>query len=58
MSSYLNILWCSAKVKVTVWADLAHKLQEELQKANTEQIIIILTSCGITTYQSKYILLT
>ncbi|KAL1813147.1 hypothetical protein ACET3Z_023212 [Daucus carota] len=43
----------SAKVKVTVWADLAHKLQEELQKANTEQIIIILTSCGITTYQKQ-----
>ncbi|XP_063946048.1 replication protein A 70 kDa DNA-binding subunit B-like [Daucus carota subsp. sativus] len=43
----------SAKVKVTVWAELAHKLQEELQKANTEQIIIILTSCGITTYQKQ-----
>ncbi|KAK1363185.1 hypothetical protein POM88_038746 [Heracleum sosnowskyi] len=40
----------SSTVKVTVWADLAHKLNEELDEMLGQDNIIIITSCGITEY--------
>ncbi|KAK1360892.1 hypothetical protein POM88_045366 [Heracleum sosnowskyi] len=40
----------SATVKVTIWADLAHTLNEELDRMPGQDNIIILTSCGITEY--------
>lgn len=50
--SYKDLFICGAIVKVTVWADLANKLNEELEKMTDEDNIIILTSCGITKYRS------
>ncbi|KAK1359777.1 hypothetical protein POM88_044251 [Heracleum sosnowskyi] len=43
----------SSTVKVTVWADLAHKLNEELDGMLGQDNIIIITSCGITEYHEQ-----
>ena len=50
------MIFGSERIKVTVWAEQAHKLKEELDKREDEDKIIILTSCSITEYRSKYLL--
>ncbi|KAK1393327.1 hypothetical protein POM88_012383 [Heracleum sosnowskyi] len=43
----------SSTVKVTVWADLAHNLNEELDGMLGQDNIIIITSYGITEYHEQ-----
>ncbi|KAK1388702.1 hypothetical protein POM88_016880 [Heracleum sosnowskyi] len=43
----------SSTIKVTVWTDLAHTLNEELDRMLGQDNIIIITSCGITKYHEQ-----